>query len=113
MAELVVVTRPELADGFRLAGAVAVAGDRETAEQSVTAALETLGAGIVAIHAEIHDGLSPRFVAGLRASSLPIVIRIPSGVPGAPPLHGADDVQALLRRAIGVRLTFAPEGDLE
>jgi vacuolar-type H+-ATPase subunit F/Vma7 len=110
MARLTMVVPPDLALGFRLAGAdvVAVASGPEASE-----ALERLTAdpevGVIGVHAPFFDGIAPS--ARLRYEDMvaPVVVAVPLGAGEGTGDHRAR-LASLLQRAIGYRISFG-EGD--
>ena len=106
---LVVVTPPELADGFRLAGvATVVVGPGGDAGASVQSLAAREDVGLVLVTEDVWRSVPERARASLENLVRPIVIGIPVGIGG--------DIQArramigeALQRAIGHRIQLSGE----
>lgn len=104
---LLVLTTPELAPGYRLAGveaeAAASAGEAERHVRDLLAE-----AGIVAVHEPFLDAFEPALRDRLESSTRPIVVALPAGE--APVVEGGRRARLLrmLWQAVGYELTFEP-----
>jgi V/A-type H+-transporting ATPase subunit F len=102
MFRFLVVTDPESADGFRLAGVdvVEVKGVEE-ARAILPDLLYRDDTGIVAVNEEFMAGLDAKLLGRIERTHRPIIIPIPSGARKG---DGQGYVEALLRRAIGYNI---------
>ena len=112
MAKLVVITHPDQAAGFRLAGVEThPAVTSVDACNRLLALLEDEEIGIVAMEQHYLDELDGRVRRRLDSSVRPIVI----GVPAAGWMDSTSarrrQMAELIRRAIGVRIAFRTEVD--
>lgn len=104
---LLVLTTPELAPGYRLAGVEArVAASPGEAEGHLAELLAD--AGIVAVHEPFLEQLDPELRGRLESSTRPIVVALPAGE--APAVEGGRRARLLrmLWQAVGYELTFEP-----
>jgi vacuolar-type H+-ATPase subunit F/Vma7 len=109
MGRLMVITTPDLAPGFELAGVETFAV--KTVNQAETV-LRQLLSGDEASLIVVRQGLFEAMDAGLqrqvRHSYRPVVIAIPGGGPTSPSGRRQRYISELIRRAIGFRITFGP-----
>ncbi len=99
MYKFVVVTDPETAPGFRLAGVeVLVASTVEEAKSVIPPLLFKDDTGIVAINEDCMASLDEKLVEKIEKTHRPIVIPIPSRTHH---IDRADYIERMLRRAIG------------
>ena len=104
---LLVLTTPELATGYRLAGVEArIAASPEDAEELLRELVAE--AGIVAVHEPFLEALDPGLRGRLESSTRPIVVALPAGE--APAVEGGRRARLLrmLWQAVGYELTFEP-----
>ena len=102
MYRFLVVTDPESADGFRLAGVdVIEAQGPEEARALLPDLLYRDDTGIVAVNEEFLAGLDPKILAKMERTHRPIVLPIPSGAVKG---EGLSYVERLLQRAIGYNI---------
>lgn len=111
MGHLVVITTPDIAPGFQLAGvetfAVEDAGQAEAILRTCLAGGE---ASLIAVHQELWQALDARLRRQLDASASPVVMPIPGGTPTRPGAEHRQRIAELIRRAIGFHITFGGEG---
>jgi V/A-type H+-transporting ATPase subunit F len=110
MSRLLVVTRPSLAPGFRLAGVEAFAA--EDAEQATSLIAEWLEAGeaaLLAMDDGLLEGLEPGFRRRLESANQLPFLAIPGGEPLSPMRARRGHIAEMLRRAIGFHITFKGE----
>lgn len=113
MSRLLVVTRPALVSGFRLAGVDAYgAEDVETAQELIEGWLNTGEAGLLAIDDGLLEHMNPSFVKQLEASEKLPYITIPGGGPLGPEVSRRHRISEMIRRAIGFHITFK-DGETE
>ncbi len=105
-ARLVIVTPPELAPGFRLAGvSVVTAHDPDEA----LGAVERLVAeekGVVSVYAPFLEAFAPDLRERLERSVTPVVVAFPAGVAAASPEERRARILGLLQQAVGYQVTF-------
>lgn len=110
MSHLVVVTTPDLAPGFQLAGVEAHAV--ETPEQA-QAVLRDLMHGdevsLIAVRQDLLRGIDVRLQRQMDFSYQPIVMAIPGGGLALPGEGRQRYIAELIRRAIGFHITFGAE----
>jgi vacuolar-type H+-ATPase subunit F/Vma7 len=110
MSRLLVVTRPDLATGFELAGVETfVAQDVEEAEELIGGWLDDGEKGLLAIDETLLLYLNPGLIQRLQASpSLPY-LGIPGGQPLDPRISRRGRITEMIRQAIGFHITFKGE----
>jgi len=109
MARLIIVTVPELASGYRLAGATTLtASSPEEAERLVEQLVDEPDVALIGVHAPLWSGASPSLTARLSRRVLPVVIDIPTGEVSEV-LERRARLAEMLRHAIGHRITFRKE----
>ena len=103
MLKVVVLTDPDTADGFRLAGVeVAVASSSEQAEDALDGLIADDGVGIVAVNERLLPPSGSNARAGMEALSRPIIISLPVGAR----LEEGEDRRAYLQRLISRMVGF-------
>ena len=106
------VTPPDLAVGFRLAGTDVVAVDDAA---STEAALERLAAdpevGVIGVYAPFFERLDPEARRGYEDSVAPVVLPVPVGAVGTEAIDHRARLASLLQRAIGYRISFGEGTD--
>ncbi len=109
MGRLIVVTSEEQAPGFRLAGvAVEVARTSDAAARLVNGFLAEGQGGVIAVHEPLLAGLDPTTRQRFDDAVDPMVVSLPSGSQEPGEARRAR-LAAMLRRAIGYRITFGTE----
>lgn len=104
MYKFVVVTDPDTAPGFRLAGVdVLEALDLDEATKIIPPLIYKDDTGIVAINEDFMTVLDEKLLEKIEKTYRPIVIPIPSKVKG---LDRANYIERLLRRAIGYNIVL-------
>lgn len=102
MYKFVVVTDPETAPGFRLAGVdVLEASTEEEAKKIIPSLLFKDDTGIVAINEDFIESLDAKLLEKIEKSHRPIIISIPSRTRR---IDRADYIERMLRRAIGYNI---------
>jgi vacuolar-type H+-ATPase subunit F/Vma7 len=109
MTRLVVLTTPELADGYRLAGVTVceVASAAEAAER-----LEELlerEDGVIAVHAPYFHAFARPLRRRLDALRAPLVVALPAGRTPEEAEDRRERLLKLLRQAVGYEITFRDE----
>ena len=109
-ARLVVVSPSELADGFRLTGAVVSrAGSPEEAGRVISGLLADGERGVIAVYAPLFEGLDDDFQRRLRASVSPVVVELPTGMGSEPEASRRSRLARRLERAIGYHISFGED----
>ena len=105
MARLIVITDPDTALGFRLAGveATAVADAGEAADR-LLALLKSEETGIVIYNEEYHTALPEHSRVALEESAAPVFFAVPGRPAGRIGEPREEYLARLLRRAIGYQL---------
>ncbi len=107
MAKLTIITNSALAPGFRLAGVeVIVADGAERARHSLDRLLDEGEAGIIAMDADFLSKLDYGTARRLEELVKPVVVSLPMGADVLPEQRRSRQVAELIRRAIGIRMTF-------
>ncbi len=102
MANVVVVTGPEAAVGFRLAGAdVREIRNPKELDGVVSLLMRDKGTGIIAISDDYLPHLNPDLAQEIERTYRPIIIPIPAG---PSEVGGMDYLERLIRRAIGTNI---------
>ena len=102
MYKFVVVTDPETAPGFRLAGVdVLEASTVEEAKSVIPPLLYKDDTGIVAVNEDFMASLDEKLVERIEKTHRPIIIPIPSRTHQ---IDRADYIERMLRRAIGYNI---------
>jgi vacuolar-type H+-ATPase subunit F/Vma7 len=110
MSRLLVVTRPELVPGFQLAGVDAYAArDVETAQELIETWLSSDEEILLAIDDGLAGRMDPSFIRRLdMADKVPYLV-IPGGRPLGREASRRYQIAEMIRRAIGVHITFKGE----
>lgn len=109
-AHLAVVSPPELASGFRLAGAgVRPASSAEEAAAAVRELIAQGERGVIGVYEPFYIQFETRFRDRLEQSVSPVVIAVPSGFGSEEGLTRRARIAALLRRAVGYHITFGDD----
>lgn len=107
MAKLTVITNSSLAPGFRLAGVQVITADNSERASTVLGHLIDEGdAGIIAIDAPFLSELDYATRRRIEAMIKPVVVSLPTGTDVLPEQRRSRQIAELIRRAIGVRMTF-------
>jgi vacuolar-type H+-ATPase subunit F/Vma7 len=109
MADVLVIVPPDLAEGFRLAGARAwIARSAAEARALLLAALEDSQAGIVGVADVFYAGLDAAASRAIVHRYRPVVVPVPTqaqvGLGGEEGRRA--QLQELIRRAIGLRVVL-------
>lgn len=102
MYKFVVVTDPDTAPGFRLAGVdVVEASSVEEAKKIIPSLLFKDDTGIVAVNEDFMASLDEKLMERIEKTHRPIIIPIPSRIRQ---IDRTDYIERLLRRAIGYNI---------
>ncbi len=105
MARLCVVAKPDLADGFRLAGAeVHPTPSPELAAEVLRALLRRPDVGLIALDAEYYSALDDRLRRQVERAACPIVVALPVGRALESGTARSAYVAELIQRAIGLKM---------
>jgi len=100
--KFVVVTDPDTAPGFRLAGVdVVEASSVEEAKKIIPSLLFKDDTGIVAVNEDFMASLDEKLMERIEKTHRPIIIPIPSRIRQ---IDRTDYIERLLRRAIGYNI---------
>ncbi len=111
MAKLTVITNPTLAPGFRLAGVEVVqASSHERAQSELVRLLDEGEAGIIAIDTGFLSALDYATTRRIEEMVKPVVVSLPVGADVLPEQRRSHQIAELIRRAIGIRMTFREGG---
>jgi vacuolar-type H+-ATPase subunit F/Vma7 len=110
MSHFLVITRPDLVDGFRLAGvdAFAVNSPGET-EKLIAPWLEKSEELLIALDDGIFSKMNREFIQRLYACDHVILVTIPDG-----PMHGGENTRKqrlyeMIRHSTGIKFSFKGE----
>ena len=104
-----VITTPDLAPGFQLAGVETFAVENANQAETVLRELLTEGeASLIVVRQGLLEAMDSRLQRQVRYSYRPVVIAIPGSVPTTPGRRRHHYISELIRRAIGFRITFGP-----
>jgi V/A-type H+-transporting ATPase subunit F len=104
MYKFVVVTDPESAPGFRLAGVdVLEASGLDEAKKIIPPLIYRDDTGIIAISEDLMDGLDEKLLEKINKTYRPIIIPIPSRIKG---IDRTSYIERLLQRAIGYNIVI-------
>lgn len=105
-----VITTPNLAPGFQLAGVETFAVDSvEQGEKILRQLLSGNEASLIVVWRGLLQAMSPALRRQIESSYHPVVMDIPGSMPT--PAHGERrrQISELIRRAIGFQITFGGE----
>lgn len=106
-SRLAVVVPPELAAGYRLAGAVVVpAASPAEATHAIGRIIAEGERGVVAIYEPYFLAQDQGLQQHLGSSLAPVFVTIPAGLGAEPRAARRTRLAALLQRAVGYRITF-------
>ena len=112
MSRLVVLTTPEIAPGYRLAGAATV--EVSSAEQAAAEVLDLVDRreerGVIAMHEPFHAALGRNLRRRFDETTEPLVVPLPSGEPGTGDGGRRERLMKMLWQAVGYEITFDSEG---
>ena len=108
MGRLMVITTPDLAPGFELAGVETFAVENVNQAESILDELLTGDeASLIVVRQGLLEAMSIRLQSQVRRSYRPVVIAIPGGIPTITSSGRRQRyISELIRRAIGFRITF-------
>jgi V/A-type H+-transporting ATPase subunit F len=102
MYKFLVVTDPDTAPGFRLAGVEVIeASSLEEARKAINALVFKDDTGIVAVNEEFMAALDEKLVATIEKTYRPIILPIPSK---AKRIDRTSYIERMLQRAIGYNI---------
>ncbi len=110
MGRLMVITTPDLAPGFELAGVETFAVETvDQAESLLDQLLSGDEASLIVVRQGLLEAMGTRLQRQVSRSYRPVVIAIPGGIPTiASSGRRQRYISELIRRAIGFRITFGP-----
>jgi vacuolar-type H+-ATPase subunit F/Vma7 len=112
MGRLLVLTRPDQVIGFHLAGVDAYAAeDIESAQEMIESWIAAGEEGLLAIDDGLLERMDPAFIKRMSSlERLPFLV-IPGGESLGPEASRKYRIAEMIRRAIGVHITFKGEGE--
>jgi len=109
VGRLIVITTPDLAPGFELAGVEAFAVENvNQAEVILDELLTGDEASLIVVRQGLLEAMGTRLQRQVRRSYRPAVIAIPGKISMAPSQRRQRYISELIRRAIGFQITFGP-----
>jgi V/A-type H+-transporting ATPase subunit F len=110
MGRLMVITTPDLASGFHLAGVETFAPESpEEAEALFRELLDGEEASLIAVRQDLLECIDRRLQRQIETSYRPVVMLIPGGTPTSPTEGRRRYIAELIRRAIGFHITFGTD----
>jgi vacuolar-type H+-ATPase subunit F/Vma7 len=107
MAQLTVITTPDLAPGFRLTGArVLAAEDSRDAERLLRQELKEERSGIIALIEPFYHALPGDLLHRIQTEYEPLVVPLPDGLPGHGQVARRQRLTEMMRRVIGFSISF-------
>jgi vacuolar-type H+-ATPase subunit F/Vma7 len=107
MSSLLIVTRPSLVSGFRLAGVQAWAPeDIESAQELINGWLDSNEINLLAIDDGLLERMDANLIKRLDASPNLYYISIPGGKPLGTEASRRHRITQLIRHAVGFHITF-------
>jgi vacuolar-type H+-ATPase subunit F/Vma7 len=104
---LTIITNPTLAPGFALAGVQVIAAESDAVARRALARLLDEGeAGIIALDAPYLASLDYATARRIDELVKPVVVALPVGANVLPEQRRSRQIAELIRRAIGIRMTF-------
>lgn len=110
MSRLLVLTRPDQVLGFHLAGVDAYAAeDVESAQELIEAWIAAGEEGLLAIDDGLFEQMHPALITRMNAFDPMPYLVIPGGEPLGPEASRKYRIAQMIRRAIGIHITFKGE----
>lgn len=110
MGRLMVITTPDLAPGFQLAGVETFAVDSTKRAEAILRKLMTGNeASLIVIHREFLQAMDPGLQRQIELSYRPVVVDLPGGLSATPGEGHRRHIIEVIRRAIGFHITFGSE----
>jgi vacuolar-type H+-ATPase subunit F/Vma7 len=110
VSRLLIVTRPALADGFRLAGVEAhAAASADAAQKLIGGWIEAGESGLLAVDEALLAGLTPTFRRRLAAAGQLPCLALPAGQAAGQDGGIRQQMEELIRRTVGYHITFRGE----
>lgn len=114
MATVVVLTDPETADGFRLAGVETMtASEPGDAQKQLNKLLEREDVGVIAINDELMDQIDERTREHIEKLYRPIVVAMPSVATQDSGEERSARLARLIRKAVGFEIKLGGEAATE
>lgn len=110
MSRFVVLARPSLVTGFRLAGVEAIAaGDPKEAQQVIDKWLAAEEDILLALDEGLLERLPDKLIRRMEAAHSLLYVSIPGGGELGPEVSRQQQIARMLRQAIGFSITFREE----
>ncbi len=107
MGRLIVITAPDLATGFELAGVETFAAQSpQEAETMLRRLLESEEASLIAVRQDLLQAMDRQLQRRVEVSYRPVVMAIPGGTSATSGEGRHRYIAELIRRAIGFHITF-------
>jgi vacuolar-type H+-ATPase subunit F/Vma7 len=112
VSRLVVLTTPDLAPGYQLAGAKTLAVvSAEEATSELLSLVEGRGEkGVIAVHEPFHGALDLDLRRRFDETTEPLVVPLPAGEAGEGDRRRRERLLKMLWQAVGYEITFDAEG---
>lgn len=109
------MTIPDLALGYRLAGAATVTVDSpEATDEALRELVDERGErGVIAVHEPYHSRLDPQLRRRFDETSEPLVVPLPAGSGTDAGVERKKRLSRMLWQAVGYEITFDAEGGSE
>lgn len=110
MGRLMVITTPDLASGFQLAGVETLVVEDVTQAETVLRQLLVKGeASLIVVGRALLQAMDARLQRQVETSYQPLVMAIPGAMPTLARREYRRHITELIRRAIGFQITFSEE----
>jgi vacuolar-type H+-ATPase subunit F/Vma7 len=109
MSRLLVLTTPQLAAGYRLAGVASLEIASQAHAATELEALLEQETGVIAVHAPYFHALPRALRRQLASLQVPLVVALPAGTPADEALERRERLLQMLRQAVGYEITFSDE----
>lgn len=110
MGRLIVITTPDLACGFQLAGVETLVVEDVTQAETVLRQLLVKGeASLIVVGRALLQAVDARLQRQVETSYQPLVMAIPGAMPTLAQREHRRHITELIRRAIGFQITFSEE----
>ncbi|GAB4560414.1 MAG: hypothetical protein Kow0047_07010 [Anaerolineae bacterium] len=111
MARVVIISNPEMAIGYRLAGVeTVVARSASEAASAIRSLLSEPDVGVIAVDASYMARMDETLQREIESRISPIVVALPSAGMGGEAETRRAQIARLLRRSIGYQISFPGEG---
>lgn len=110
MTQMIILTRPEMAEGFQLSGVdVRPVENKQVASDIINTLLQGKEPVILAVDDGIFEQLDSSLIRQVHKSEKTLLVTIPEGPMRVGELKRMDRVYEMIRHATGVRIRFKGE----